>query len=275
MHTSSYKYKKLNDKEWLYQKYIVEEMGTRKIAEIAGAKGPNSARQALLRANIPLRTISDGLTTRNHHDDFCLDEDVISGGLLGDGYMLAYNRFSDLSYPYFAKKNLHRDHVEYVASKLFPKSFTTRVRIEHGINPFNGRPTTYHKITTLARKELLSYYRKWYSPTNDFHKVVPTDLKMNKEILLHWFLDDGCTIFIHNKSLIEAKFCAMGFQRDEQEFLVDLIKSTFGLAFTIRKADSGSKTDIWAPSSQYNNLIEILGECPIKSMEYKWKMTQS
>lgn len=268
---SSYKYEKLNNKEWLYQQYVVEKLGTIQIAKLAGAKGPNSARQALLRAEIPLRSISDGLTIKNHSDDFYLNEDVIHGSLLGDGYMLAYNRLSESSYPYFAKKNLHRDHVEYVASKIFPNTFQSRVRMEHGINPFNGRPTTYHKISTLARKELLPYYRKWYSPSNNFKKVVPTDLAMNRETLLNWFLDDGCTIFIHNKTLIEAKFCAMAFQRDEQEFLIELVDHVFGIKFTIRKAESGSKTDIWAPSSQYRHLIDTLGKCPIKSMEYKWK----
>src|SRR4051812_15045126 len=51
----SFKYDLLNDKDWLYQKYVIEKISTEEIARLAGAKTANSARQALIRFGIELR----------------------------------------------------------------------------------------------------------------------------------------------------------------------------------------------------------------------------
>lgn len=266
----NYKYPLLNNKLWLYQKYVNEKLSTKKITKLVGAKTPNSVRQALIRHNIKVRTISDGLTV-TRSDDFILDSEVIEGSLLGDGHMFTYNKHSDFSYPYFAKKNIGYDHILFVAKFLFPNTAKDRIKIENGINPFNGNPITYYKISSLVRKELKPYYKRWYPKSTGFKKIVPRDLKMTKNVLLNWFMDDGCTIYVNNKKSIDCKFCAMGFTRQDQEFLIDLVIKKFNLKLTIRKAESGSKSDIYAPSSQVKKLLDIIGPCPVPSMEYKWK----
>ena len=103
MHTKSYKYPKLNDREWLYKCYVEQKLSTIEISKLAGARTCNSVRQALIRNNIPVRSISDGITAK-HPDFFVINQDVLDGCLLGDGYMIRYNRLSNKSYPYFAKK---------------------------------------------------------------------------------------------------------------------------------------------------------------------------
>jgi hypothetical protein len=270
MHTSSYKYELLNNKEWLRQKYIIEKLSTKEIAKLAGAKTPNSARQALIRNGIDLRTIGEGLTaTRN--DDFELDMDVIIGGLLGDAHMRSHNRNSNNSFPYFKKKNIGLDHVQYVAKLLFPSSWESRVVTEIGKNPFNNANVTYYKISTLSRRELLPIFRQWYPEHNGFKKTIPENISINSKILLHWFLDDGCTIYIKNKELVDTKFCAMSFNRNEQEILIESVRKNLDIQMTIRKAESGSGSDIWIPPSQFEKFMYVVGNCPVSSMQHKWK----
>lgn len=70
------KYKLLNDKEWLYNKYIVEKNSMEIIAGLAGAKTSNSVGQSLDRFNIPKRSNSDGLTCKRETDHFVLNEQL-------------------------------------------------------------------------------------------------------------------------------------------------------------------------------------------------------
>jgi len=39
----------------------------------------------------------------------------------------------------------------------------------------------------------------------------------------------------------------------------------------VRKANSGTGWRIYIPQSQVEMFYEIIGDCPVSSMEYKWK----
>ena len=106
----SHRYKLLNDVQWLHDRYVVEGLSTKKIAKLVGAKTPNSVRQALQRASIEIRSVSDGLTINREDDGFVLRKDVIEGGLLGDAGLRIWNKHSDASYPSYTRKNKYKDH---------------------------------------------------------------------------------------------------------------------------------------------------------------------
>lgn len=65
MHTQSYRYPLLNDKDWLYEHYITESLSTKNIRDIIGCKSANRIIQALIRHDITIRNISEGLTVNN------------------------------------------------------------------------------------------------------------------------------------------------------------------------------------------------------------------
>lgn len=116
----SYKYPILNDRDWLYARYWVDCMSTRQIASMVGCKDCNSVRQALIRFDIPVRNVSDGITVLN--TPINVNKSVIDGCLLGDAYMRIWNKSSPISNPYFAKTNKYLDHVVYVGGYFrFPK----------------------------------------------------------------------------------------------------------------------------------------------------------
>lgn len=110
----SYKYSQLNDFDWLYEKYITNQISSLDISKLIGCKTSNSVRQALSRFNIPIRNISESLTINN--DIVTINDSVITGCLLGDGWLKRFNTNSEISYPYFIKKNKYRSHIEYVAN---------------------------------------------------------------------------------------------------------------------------------------------------------------
>lgn len=279
-------YPLLNDKAWLEQQYLIYKRGTRGIAKLAGAKTPNSARQALIKFGIPLRSISDGLTCNREDDGFIFDEEVLNGCLLGDGWLRKHNRQSDVSYPYFSKGNIYYDHVQYVAQILFGSKWEDRITENYGISSQTGKPTHSFSIRGYSHKELLPVFDKWYPKSNKYVKLVPRDIQLTAKVLLHWFMDDGnsykrkrkyheqerCHKHSRRKTnQIIVVFCSESFSKEDQEFLAKKMYKNFGIKATVRKYTDGTGWRIYIPQSQANLFYETIGPCPVPSMQYKWK----
>ena len=257
------KYELLNNKELLAKLYS-ENNSTIKIAKLAGAKTCNSARQALIRFDIKLKNISDGLTSSSSKNDFfILNNNVIIGSLLGDGGLSRYNRFSEESYPKFYKKNKFCNHIEFVAKSIFAKNYKDRIKKEFRYG------NIYFTLSSFVHKELLYLDDKWY--TKDNIKVVPTDISLNKEIMLHWFLDDGSTSWRIDRKTVRLTLCSESFTKDEQLILCEKIRNEFGLLATIRKTNSGTGYRIHISENYVNDFLDLIGPCPVPELSYKWK----
>jgi transposase len=280
------KYKELNDEKWVYQKYVVEKLGTNKIMEIIGARHPNSVRQALNRFGIPVRSISEGLTCKRNNDGLILNEktlEIINGCLLGDGSMIKWNPESDNSNPYFKKRNKYYDHVSYVASEI------GGINVEESNEKCSWdktKPYTVFSLRTKSHKELLPLYKEWYPESNNFKKVVPRSLYLTPIMLLHWFMDDGSSYLRKRKyknnrqgsikrqkhDQVQICFCCESFSKEDQEFLVQKMSNNFGIESTIRNYKDGTGWRIHIRQSYAQRFYEIIGPCPVPSMQYKWKL---
>ena len=262
------KYKKLNDKKWLYEHYIDKKLSTKKICKLAGAKTPNSVRQSLIRFNIPLRSISEGLTCNREDDGFIFEREILDGCLLGDGFLRSYNKKSDQSYPYFSKRNIHYDHVLFVANQIFDSSH--KVRIQEKNELFLGKYRTIFQLRTLSHKKLLEYFREWYPPNKNYKKTIPKNLVLTPTVLLHWFLDDGCSYRRNRKTRqITITFCSECFSVPEQKIIQKQFKYNFGIKTWLHKTKSGYRIEI--NQSYADKFYNVVGRCPVSSMEYKWK----
>lgn len=276
------KYKLLNDKDWLYKKYITEGFSTVEIAHLAGIKQPNSVRQFLIKHEIPVRDVSDGLTYMRADDGLILNHhsvQVIEGGLLGDSSMWSYNWHSNLSYPMLKRKNKHLDHVQYVATEMG----ISHSRIKSEIAKLNGKKYKHYVFKTLVHKELLSMYRKWYPSENNFVKSVPSDFVLTPISLLHWYMDDGTSSYrIRSEpqyksgewkqrvKSIRLSFCSESFTRSENEFLVEQLKK-LGVTAQVIPYPSGTGWRIKIPSSKTHDFFDVIGPCPVSSLAYRWK----
>lgn len=271
----SYKYPLLNDAQWLYQKYINEGLSTAQIAALAGAPISNSARQALIRHNIPVRNIREARIL-HRNNDFVWNESVLNGCMLGDAKMIRYNKKSSISAPYFAKKNKYRDHIEYVASFIFnePDKF-----IQPYTEKYQGGELYYWILRSYSQDSLNEIYDKWYPSSNDYKKVVPRDLKLDAVSLLHWFMDDGSSYrrkgYGRRSKQIVISFACESFTKEEQEFLAQQMWDNWGLYVNIRQYRIGSKGEqqyrMHLRQSQADLFFNIIGSPPVPSLAYKWK----
>lgn len=276
------KYPMLNDGDWLRSQYIGCSLSLSQIAKLAGCLHCN-VRAALLKHGVPLRTKGDGQKNRykqNGFDDhFVFAQSVIEGCLLGDGSLRAENVKSDDSVPYFSKKNKHYDHVMFVANKVFAKNVKDRVTdvINYGYTP-SGTPAFF--FSTLTHASLRGLYREWYPAREDHKKIVPQSLKVNAEVLLHWFLDDGYSYWVNrqDKSSIRVQFATQSFSKDDLDVLVEKVKNEFGLLMYPRLhrrhgvvKGTGWQVDLSEKRQQVAMFFDIVGPPPVPSLSYKWK----
>jgi hypothetical protein len=285
------KYPLLNDAQWLKSKYEDEKFSINAIAALVGNAEPGHVYQRLCRCGVKIRTKSEGHVFSREDDGFVLNEmtkSVIVGALLGDGSLSSSNKKSDGSCPSFRKTNIYYDHVSWVAQLLFGDKWKSRVteRWTKGLGFGNGQPRRIFCIQGLTRKELMYYFRKWYPPENNYKKVVPKDIEINKTVLLHWFLDDGYSYKvvkkwktkagIHTREMIRVQFATEGFQKEELEMLCDKIKNQLGLIMYPRFHQRHGKIDgtgyhLELSQKQISQFFKIIGPPPIKSLAYKWK----
>ena len=278
-------YKLLNDKDWLYQKYIIEKKGTPKIAELAGAKTSNSVRQALIKFNIPIRTIRDGLLCDRASDGLILNienKQIIEGSLLGDASLRVWDKLSVNAQAYFVKKQKFYEHISYVGEKLFGNNYEERISIE------SVGDRNYYLLRSLSNGDLTKLYRKWYPKSNNYIKLVPRDLKLTEISLLHWFLDDGFSFERKRKykeggkylqlsrrkqKQIIIEFCSESFSKEDNEFLIEQINNNWALKASLRKTKKGTGYRVKISQTKTNDFFEVIGVCPVSKLKYKWKIS--
>jgi len=279
----SFKYDMLNNKEWLIQKYITEKLSTIEIMKLVGAKTANSVRQSLIRYDIDVRNVSDGLTCDREEDGFVMNIPVIEGSLLGDAGLQIWNRKSDISNPYFYKKNIGRDHIKYVYNHIFNKNI---IKIKKNISvpdkKWGYKKDFYinYSIRSLSHEELKPLYQKWYPEWNNYKKIIPEDVDISPVSLLNWFMDDGTSYQRRKNSStkqILITLCTDSFPIENQQMIVEKINKEYGKICKVfpynykYKGTYCRSHRIRIYQSQISLFYDIIGPCPVPSMEYKWK----
>ena len=261
---------------WLHQKYITEKLNTKQIAKLVGCSDVPTVTRNLKKFDIPIRSLSE--RRRNEHEDyFRLNMPVINGSLLGDAFITKPQK--EHWNASLSKRNIYYDHLLYFAKQVLIQSPENRIsgpfESSTNLTP-NGVPT--HFFNTYKHPEITSLRKQWYPKGI---KVIPRDIELTKESLLHWFLDDGYSYVVRQKyktstyTSVRVFFCTQSFTKPDQLWLCQLLQEKFGLKFSLRKKGlkkDGTEAYIMALSeSQTNYFFDLIGECPVDSLKYKWK----
>lgn len=266
----SRKYKLVNDKKWLLDKYVTEKLSVHQIGKLVGCKSCNTVRQALKHFGIELRGQSEAQRIKQK-DQPNINESVLTGCLLGDGSLLKYNKSNEESCPHFGKGNKHYEHVLYVARFFYDKP-EEHISRQSWIT--NDREFIVYNFRTCAIPELQTCFAKWYPKSNNFKKVVPQDIVLDETSLLHWFLDDGST-YLTSKKYLNLVLCTDNFTRDEVEMLCGKLNDTFNLTARVGRNDKWKEGKdyhrIYLANGTAHDFLDIIGKPPVRCFEYKWR----
>jgi hypothetical protein len=178
---------------------------------------------------------------------------ILDGLLIGDGYI---PRNQDLFY--FGQRRANREYVELVANQLGVPVERVKDRIRKA-DRRTGKSYECSELRTLSHPVFGELRDRWYV---DGRKVVPRDLSISREFLLHWFLCDGaCSI---NRSSAHMMFCTDAFSREDVGYLKGMLESV-GVETSIMRSNR-----LRVHQKSIERFYDYVGECPVECLKYKW-----
>lgn len=280
------KYNALNDSELLIKMYTEDKLSTLAISKILGIKSCNSVRQSLIRHQIEVRNYREAQIHSREDDGFKYDKTVIDGGLVGDAFLGIYDIESEISMPYYTRRNKHYDHVLWVAKQLIAVNPSSYVHKED--HKLYDKTFKYSVLRTQSHTCLKDDLKRWYPKYNDYDsskpymKIIPEDVNISPKALLHAFLDDGSTYRRKRekensfKKQVYVTLSLQGFPRDNLEMFCEKFKKEYGYNINIkaRPCTDGYGYLIEVSQGSYQKFMDIIGPCPEPLKEvfgYKWK----
>jgi hypothetical protein len=206
------------------------------------------------------------------------EQQVIEGGLLGDGSMVQHARGSA-----FRFANSHTDLVEWIAGEL-----RALVNCDENHRYFQSRPFNEKQgmatFRTATWNNLNALHDRWYGPDtgSGFRKRIPVDLVLTPLSALLWYLGDGSlTQDLNGKTsqvltLATHAFAFKSLQRTLKPQLVEIL--------SCRKHDIALEPDrrvrgyprcgyqIRIPARYVPRWLRFIGSCPVLSYSYKWNV---
>jgi len=178
---------------------------------------------------------------------------LLDGLLISDAYIPAKQRLL-----YFGQCRKNREYVEYVARQLGYPVERVRDRTRQP-DKRTGRRYECSELRTLSHPMFTDLRARWYA---DGKKVVPGDLRISPEFVLHWFLCDGaCSV---NRGSGQLMLCTDSFTQEEVESLQKLLASV-----GIESSVMASKR-LRVRQRSIGRFFEYIGECPVQCLAYKW-----
>ena len=178
---------------------------------------------------------------------------ILDGLLAGDA---SIPRGQNL--PHFSQRAACREYVELVARQLGIPADRVRSRTRKP-DRRTGRVYRCSEFRTLSDPIFGLLRRRWY---RDGIKAVPSDLKVSREFVLHWFLCDGaCST---NRRGAQLMFCTDGFSLEGVDHLRGLLASV-GVETSLCEGPR-----IRVRQNSVNRFFDYVGECPVRCLEYKW-----
>jgi len=209
------------------------------------------------------QTRGQGALTQSHYLTYLGKEtdrelyEFLTGCLLGDGYL---EKCSNKRNARYAEGGSNQKYLEWkyqFLSKYFPCTFNERLSSPH---TKTGKQYQGWWLKTKVHPIFTEFHSKWYYQK----KVVPPNFisqYLTEFALIVWFCDDGCS----NKSI---RFYTMAFSDNEVKFIVNLLKSRFGLNGKILR-NKNNQPFINMDADSKIKFRKIASRFSIPGMEYK------
>lgn len=177
--------------------------------------------------------LRSGELARKYEKDILLSPmqiEFMTGCLLGDAWLsnLKYGRKS----PCFGIDR-KLDDLEYLKWQFsFVNNLCGRdIILKDKYNKTTKKTQQHCTFETRYLPSLLELRKLWYP--HDI-KVIPSDLKLSRLIVQIWYCDDGSLEKFSNGNF-RIKFSTHGFTKDENIFLIDLLKDRYCEDFSLGK----------------------------------------
>jgi hypothetical protein len=150
-------------------------------------------------------------------------------------------------------------------------------------SPKSSHCKPFHALASPVDRTLLSYDDRWYDrvPGGPGVKHVPKEIELTPTVALYWFLGDGSTRWLKEKtptagSCVSLRFHTNGFADEDVERLIAKLESSYaGMRFTVERSAQGHPIIGSSAGDAVRAFFEYVGSCPPElqsDMGYKWKI---
>ena len=218
------------DRDWLYDKYINEQLSTTQIAKMLNVNHDTIWRW-LKKFNIPTRPV---INENPDVDDYFYE--VMDGIMIGDGNLNISNGGKNVNFIiaqtkkqsefiYWIAKFLNEYNIEY---KLYKRERYKRDYIKK--NGENGYTNSSLIIQTKCYELFNNIYHRHY---NEKERLIPKDIKLTPLQLALWYISDGNLNYDKRKCAYQIRLSTHRYHINDLKWLVNEINDLHGIKFNI------------------------------------------
>ena len=254
------KYKPHMNRDWVYQKYVVERWTGREIAKFCEVSWP-SVYKWLRKFNIEVRLHKDSMHGGDRY--ICKKwnseiEEFLTGELLGDGCLVSNCAYT----AYYMHSTSKRNYLVWL-EKIFNLSGIEKVGRIREYKGYRSPDNVFYSMTTRTYKEFKTLYEKFYP---NGKKIVPKDLILTPLVVRQWYIGDGSI----SKRENAASIATNGFTENDVDFLIEKL---IQLGISASKCKSRSGHTLYVPVKSAKVFFDFIGKCPDELENvygYKW-----
>lgn len=199
--------------------YVMNRLSLEKLEKIVH-RGHRKIKEILQQMKIPIRTCHESLRQpRLEKESIEKSRNLILGTLLGDAHLRKPEGNSKATR--YIHTNVKSEYSSLIQENLNSFGIKTSYNIskEKRKNRFNSI-----QIQSKGYSYFYQLRQEWYP---EGIKIVPKSLELNPEILLYWYLDDGCGE--KQKDYLRLKLYTDGFDEKSDDYLIKKLFDTFGI----------------------------------------------
>lgn len=182
--------------------------------------------------------------------------DIITGSLLSDGCINNSNNGKNY---FWTHTSINEDYIDYIISETnlnLSKKFNKEKEFYYKNKKYKSKKNFYFKSKSSV--SFTNYKKLWYK---NRIKVVPENIKITPTVLLHWYLGDGSISRENGITL-----CTDSFSSESINYLMYELSNLKFLPML-----NYLNNRIIIPNKRVKEFLNLIGNCPVKSFEYKWE----
>ncbi len=223
------------DKDWLYQKYIIEKLSYDDIVKIIGSKSNRPIRNYLKKYGIKSRDMSECGRSRvekiklNITDKFL---SIFDGLVISDGCIFNHKMGHNTNFKF--EQTISKKELVYKVKDVFENTgIGCRIEVRKGgEHIICGKDCVVKDsiyLRTMKHPFFTEQRKRWYN--DEGKKIIPRDIKFNELMLAYWMMGDGCLSKVYNRYSITL--CTNSFNYNDIEYLVDMFNNKYNIKFRI------------------------------------------
>ena len=187
-------------------------------------------------------------------------QQILTGELLGDGYLTIYNNCKNACFRHASK---HREYSEYLLEKF-------KIYDPHILSRSVGKNKYFH-LTTKSNTYLTKIYNQWYNLDGKKEKIIPEDIELTPLVIYHWWVGDGGFNNTKNGQSF-ANIHTEGFRKKYVDLLVEKLSEIGFESSLIREPRMKNKEFGYYIKINQNDLYKFITmmENNLKCFEYKF-----